>query len=165
MAPCFSHGPCWQLPGNPEKSSVAPTFIAQRSGGAGPGPGSQAGRALTRLSGPSFPPPRASWLPASVVAEVVKFFLHKVAYINRLKDKISLLSLPCSVKERFLLTTFPCCSGKVRPWETPLRKSWFGDLWCHVIDNLFNLQSDAPCYFFFYQYTVYKKFSIHGCFL
>ena len=134
---------------------MAPTCIAQQSGGAGPEPGSQPGHAWTRLLGHSLPPTLASWLTASLVAEIVKFFLHKLAYINRLKDKISFLSLPCSFK-RFVFTTFPCCLGKVRLLEMSLGKSWFVDFWCHIIDNLFKLQSDAPCYFF-YHYTVYKK--------
>lgn len=46
------------------------------------------------------------------MAEVVKSFLHKLAYINRLKDEICLLSLPCGLMREISASHLPLlCLG------------------------------------------------------
>lgn len=73
----------------------------------------QPGWAQTHLPGTApSPPTPAGWLAASLVAKVVKSFLHKLAYINRLKDKISLLSLPCGLMRDFCSSPSPVVFGK-----------------------------------------------------
>ena len=108
---CFSHGP-WAVFRVTPRSSISLISLPNGLQGTGPELG-QPGCAQTHLPEHSFPPTTASWLTASLAAEVVKFFLHKLAYINQVKTRSVFWVCPAAWWERFLLTTFPdCCWGK-----------------------------------------------------
>lgn len=144
----FPTGLAGRVLGDPGEGCVSPICIAQPSLGCRAwalGGGCVRAHLWAQLPSPPTP---ASWLTASSVAKVVQSFLHKLAYINRLKDKISLLSLPCGLMREISVHHLPYCVREIfRLLEISLRKSLFVDSWCHTMGDLLHLPSDVPRYF------------------